>query len=214
MPVDGRTLKASPLRDPRVDAYIDKAGDFAKPILKHLRELVHTGCPGVEETFKWSFPNFMHHGIMCNMASFKSHCSFGFWKADLVFPAGKAPEKVNGVGMGDLRRIMSLADLPADDVLIGWIKDAARLNEAGIKSPSRAKPKEKKEVVVPDHFLAALKKHKKALAVFEKFSPSHRREYVEWITEAKTEPTRKKRLDTALEWLAEGKPRNWKYMNC
>ncbi len=200
--------------NPEVDDYIERVADFAKPILKRLRAVVHAACPEVEEAMKWRFPNFLYKGMLCNMAAFKNHCSFGFWKGELIFKGGAAVTVPGGKGMGDLGKITRLEDLPKDAVLTRWIKEAMKLNESGAKLPSRSKPREAKEVVVPEFFVAALKKNKKAMAAFENFSPSHRREYCEWLTEAKTEATRLKRLDTALEWLAEGKPRNWKYMNC
>jgi uncharacterized protein YdeI (YjbR/CyaY-like superfamily) len=195
-------------RDKRIDAYIAKSADFAKPILTHLREVVHDTCPDVEETMKWSFPHFMYQGMLCSMASFKEHCAFGFWKGSLIVgdDNGKSAE-----AMGHLGRITKLSDLPPKKVLAGYIKKAMALNEAGTAAPRKPK-RAARQVATPDYFMAALKKNRKALATFEGFSPSHRREYVEWITGAKGEVTRQRRLEQALEWLAEGKPRNWKYM--
>jgi uncharacterized protein YdeI (YjbR/CyaY-like superfamily) len=198
-------------RDERVDAYIARSAEFAKPILAHLREVVHSACPDVEETMKWSFPNFMYKGILCSMAAFKEHCAFGLWKGSLVLNKDGDYTKD---GMGHLGRITKLSDLPSKKVLTGYIKEGMKLNDDGVKSPTRSKPKLPKEVVVPQELSIALGKNKKALAAFEKFSPSHKREYIQWITEAKTEATRTRRLETAIEWMAEGKPRNWKYMNC
>ena len=197
--------------DPRIDAYIVKSAGFAQPILNHLRELVHRGCPEVEETLKWSRPSFVYKGLMCGMAAFKQHATFGFWKHELV--TGRTGEKE---GMGQFGRITSLKDLPAEKVLLGYIRKAVTLNEAAIKAPApaRAKPGEKRELVVPDYFVAALKKNKTAQANFEKFSYSHKMEYVEWLTGAKREDTRQKRLQTALAWIAEGKSQNWKYARC
>jgi uncharacterized protein YdeI (YjbR/CyaY-like superfamily) len=198
-------------KDARVDAYIAKSAAFAQPILTHLRDIVHATCPEVEETMKWSFPHFMYKGMLCAMASFKEHCSFDFWKASLIVARtdGKAEE-----GMGDFGRITKISDLPPKKVLTGYIKTAMKLNEDGVKKPTPPKPKTPKELVVPDDLAKALRADAAARATFEKFSPSHKREYVEWITEAKTEATRMKRLQTAIEWMAEGKARNWKYMNC
>lgn len=199
-------------RDARVDDYIAKSAEFARPILTYLRDLVHTACPDVEETMKWSFPHFMYKGMLCSMASFKEHCSFGFWKGSLIVEKdGAAAEKA----AGEFGRITQVSDLPSKKVLSGYIKEAMKLNEAGVKAPSRMKPKAPKaELVVPDDLAGALKANQKARATFENFSPSHKREYVEWLTEAKTEATRARRLETAIEWMAEGKSRNWKYMNC
>jgi len=198
-------------RDARVDAYIAKSAAFAQPILTHLRDIVHAACPDVEETMKWSFPNFIYKGMLCSMASFKEHCAFGFWKGSLIVgnSGGEAEE-----GMGQFGRITKLSDLPSKNVLTGYIKEAMKLNEAGVKKPAPPKPKTPRELVVPDDLAEALQENAVARATFAKFSPSHKREYVEWITEAKTEATRTKRLRTAIEWMAEGKARNWKYMNC
>lgn len=192
-------------KDPRIDAYIEKSADFARPILKHLRKVVHAACPEVEETMKWSFPHFDYKGeMMCSMASFKGHCAFGFWKASLVLG-----DKATDGAMGHLGRITSLDDLPPERTLASYVKKAAKLNDQGVKvarAPRRARP----DVALPGDLARALKK-KKALTTFEAFPPSHRREYVEWIVEAKGEDTRKRRLESAVQWIAEGKPRNWKY---
>jgi uncharacterized protein YdeI (YjbR/CyaY-like superfamily) len=193
-------------RDLRVDAYIAKSADFAKPILTHLREVVHSACPDVQETLKWSTPHFMYRGMLCSMAAFKEHCAFGFWKGSLILENGQNLEAA-----GQFGRITSISDLPPKSVLAGYVKKAMALNESGVKA--RATPKHpKKSLRVPDYIMVALRKNKKALATFEGFSPSHKREYVEWIAEAKGEDTRKRRLEQAVEWMAEGKPRNWKYM--
>lgn len=198
-------------KDPRVDAYIARSADFARPILTHLREVVHAACPDVEEAMKWSFPHFMYKGILCSMAAFKEHCTFGFWKASLVLdPADRSDEQA----AGQFGRITKIGDLPSKTALRGYVKKAMELNDAGVKPAPRARPKAKPELVVPDDLAAALAKHTKARATFESFSPSHRREYVEWITGAKGADTRQRRLETALEWMAEGKSRNWKYAKC
>ena len=198
-----------PKKDPRIDAYIAKSADFAKPILTHLRKLIHTACPEVVESIKWGMPAFDYKGPLCGLAAFKQHCSFGFWKGKLLFSS----EQAEGVGMGHFGRLTKVSDLPADRVLLGIIKKAAKLNEDGVKVTT-SRPKTKRELVVPDYFNAALAKNKKARSTFENFSYSHKKEYVEWITEAKREETRANRLATAMQWLAKGKPRHWKYMNC
>jgi len=198
-----------PTTDPRVDEYIANAAEFAQPILSHLREVIHAACPEVKETIKWSMPNFDYHGIMCNMAAFKQHCAFGFWKAELLL----ADEGDKGKeAMGQFGRITSVKDLPSKKVLTAYVKKAMKLNEAGVKV---AKPKAApRELAVPDYFIAALEANPAAYEVFNNFSPSARREYCEWLTEAKTEATRDKRMAQAVEWIAEGKKRNWKYENC
>ena len=195
-------------RDKRVDAYIAKSAEFARPILRHLREIVHEGCPEVAEAIKWSHPSFQYKGMFCGMAAFKEHCAFGFWKRAAMAIDGQGPQDA----MGQFGRITSLKDLPPKKTLLGYVKKAKQLNDEGVKVPKKPKPRgEKKELVIPDFFTAALKKNKKAQSAFEAFSYSHKKEYVEWLTDAKTEETRNRRLETALEWLAEGKSRNWKY---
>ncbi len=198
-------------RDKRVDTYIAKSADFAKPILSHLREVVHKGCPEVEETIKWGFPNFVYKGMLCNMAAFKQHCSFGFWKAPLMKDKALMGNAKSENAMRHFGRITSLADLPSQKVLLHYIKEATQLNESGAKLPPKMKS-EKKELKIPDYFKKALSKNKKALKTFESFSYSNKKEYVEWITEAKSEETRDSRLQTAIEWIAEGKVQNWKYI--
>lgn len=198
-----------PTVDPRIDAYIEKSAEFARPILSHLRKLVHEVCPDVAETLKWSMPSFECKGILCTFAAFKEHCTFGFWKQSLM-ENGPFPEKN---AMGSFGRITSLDDLPNDATMKRLIAEAVRLNEQGIKVP-RSVSKEKKELVVPDILLEALARHQAAAATFNRFPYSKKKDYVEWITGAKAEATRDKRLATAIEWLAEGKSRNWKYENC
>lgn len=199
-------------KDPRIDLYISKSAEFAKPILMHLRELVHVACPDVEEKIKWSFASFDYKGPMCTMAAFKYHCAFGFWKASLMKDKTLTKNAESESAMGHYGKITSLKDLPSDKKIIAHIKEAMMLNEKGVKLPTKKAAKEKKEIMVPDYFLKQLKKNKKAFTTFDAFSPSHKREYVEWITEAKTEETKNRRMETAIEWLSHGKPRNWKYM--
>ena len=198
-------------RDPRIDAYIDNAAEFAQPILGRLREIVHEACPEVEETLKWSAPSFLHAGgILCGMAAFKQHASFGFWKHAQV-----VGEEVPRDGMGSFGKLTSLKDLPPKKELLTLIRKAMQLNEEGVKPPGVRKSRTPKPAPVPpEDFAAALKKHRQARTTFEGFPPSQQREYVDWIIEAKRDETRQKRLAQAIEWLAEGKPRNWKYMNC
>lgn len=196
-----------PKTDPRIDAYIEQAADFAKPILLHIRGLVHQACPEITETMKWSFPHFDYKGIVCSMAAFKRHCAFGFRKQSLLESDAFPKEKT---AMGSFGRITSLKDLPADSEMISLIKKAVALNEAGIKAEKK-KPQPPKELKVPEALAAALAKNKKARAAFDTLSYSHRKEYIEWIEGAKTEPTRLKRIATTLEWITEGKSLNWKY---
>jgi uncharacterized protein YdeI (YjbR/CyaY-like superfamily) len=194
-------------RDPRVDAYIEKAAPFARPILTHLRELVHATVPGVEEDMKWSMPAFMYKGMLCGFAAFKEHAAFNFWKHSLIV-GGDRPDDA----MGSFGRITSLADLPPDERIAGYLREARRLNDEGVKVPKKATPTAaKKELDVPDDLVAALEASPAAMEHFQAFSPSKRKDYIEWITEARSDATRKKRLDTAIEWIAEGKSRNWKY---
>ena len=198
-----------PNRDPRVDAYIAGAPEFARSILAHLRDIVHRNCPQVEETLKWRMPTFMHHGMLCGMAAFKQHCSFGFWKHELVVGKDQAGSTQ---GLGQFGKLTTLKDLPSPKLLAGYVKRAMRLNEEGIRAP-RATPK-KRALAMPDDLGTALKKNARASATFASFSPTNQRDYIEWIIDAKRAETRSRRLAQAIQWMAEGKPRNWKYMNC
>lgn len=195
-------------KDPRIDAYIAKAPDYARPILTHVRSVVHAACPAVEETMKWSSPHFDYKGqMLCGMAAFKEHAAVNFWKAALI--DGLGPDS-GGNARGNLGKITSLKDLPSKQTLAGYIKAAMKLNEAGVMV-KRPKTKAKPEAAVPKELTAALAKNKKAKAAFENFSVSQRREYCEWIEEAKREETKAARVSQAVEWIAEGKSRNWKY---
>lgn len=189
--------------------YIEKAKPFAKPILEHIRKLVHRVCPEVEEEIKWGVPSFNYKGLFCGMAAFKEHCTFGFWKGSLMKDPENILENKEKV-MGHLGRITSLKDLPSDLILISYLKEAMKLNEEGIKVPKK-KATTNKELEVPAYFIKALKKNSPAYKNFEEFSYSKKKEYVEWVTEAKQEATREKRIQTAIEWIQEGKSRNWKY---
>jgi len=199
-----------PTTDPRIDAYIERSADFAQPLLKHIRKLVHKAAPEIVETMKWSFPHFDHKGTVCSMAAFKEHCAFGFWKQSLLEDGAFPAEKT---AMGSFGRITSRKDLPDDKTMVKLIRDAVSLNEKGIKVKRQTTPG-KKDLVIPPYLLEALAKNDTAAATFENFPYSCKKEYVEWITEAKTDATRDKRLATTVEWLAEGKRRNWKYEKC
>lgn len=202
-----------PTKDARVDAYIANAKPFARPILTHLRRLILKTCPEVVETVKWGMPSYDYKGILCGMAAFKEHATFGFWKHSLLIKRIEKAKKSTEAAMGSMGRITSKDELPSDTVLVKLIREAMRLNEAGIKPPRARKTGPRPELAVPDYFMAALKKNKVALAKFEAFSYSHRREYIEWITDAKRDETRQRRIATALAWISQGKPQNWKYRN-
>jgi uncharacterized protein YdeI (YjbR/CyaY-like superfamily) len=197
---------------PEVDRYIEQAADFAKPILKRLRKLFHQACPQIREEMKWSFPHFVHQGIVGSMAGFKQHVSWGFWNAKkMPDPQGLLKESKTRTPLGFKPK--SLTDLPPDEIILEYIRAAVALNEQGIKRPT-IKRKPAAKIEVPKDLRAALKQNAKARATFEAFSSSHQREYIEWITEAKQQATRERRLATTLEWLTEGKSRNWKYKSC
>ena len=198
--------------NPEFDKYIDSAQEFAKPILIHLRKLVHRVCPEIEEKMKWSFPHFDYKGSMlCSMAAFKEHCAFGFWKASLIEDTDGILNVTERESMGHLGKLKSIKDLPNDNILAKYIKEAMRLNELGIKLPSSNKKTEKKELIIPDDLNQALSGNNIARDIFDQFSYSNKRDYIDWIVEAKTEATRSKRMLQALEWISEGKSRHWKY---
>lgn len=201
-----------PSYDTRVDAYIANAAPFAQPVMVHLRELIHELCPDVEETQKWGVPSFEYKGMFCGFAAFKKHFTFRFWKTPLV----NDPHRVlteDQTPEGTLARVTSLEDLPSDKIIKALILDAMRLNDEGIKvpGPERQKGVVKNEIPEPEYVSKALEEAPEALAVWKKFAPSHRKEYLEWITEAKTEATRGKRLLQMIGQLKEGKQRHWKY---
>lgn len=200
-----------PTLDPRVDAYIERAAPFARDLLRHWRAAVHTHCPDVVETIKWGFPNFTYRAkILTSMAAFKAHCSIGFWHGEAAVGAAHA----KGGAMGDFGKLTSLKDLPSKTEQKTILKRAMQLIEDGVKArPARASaPKPPPDV--PDDLAAALRANPAAQQTFDAFPPGQRRDYIDWIVEAKKAETRERRLAQAVEWLAEGKRRNWKYENC
>jgi uncharacterized protein YdeI (YjbR/CyaY-like superfamily) len=205
--------------NPKVDAYINKAAVFAQPVLTHLRELIHKACPDVEEEIKWSRPFFVHKSvILCNISAFKAHCTVGFWGAEMASVLGEAGI-VQDNAMGSLGRITRVKDLPPDKQLLGYFRQAADFIDQGdgetvITQRRRVVKEPKPTLEAPPEFIAALKKNKTAAATYTAFSPSCKREYLEWIADAKRPETRDRRITQAIEWIAEGKQRNWKYQNC
>lgn len=199
------------MKIPEVDKYIAKSKPFAKPILEHIREVVHSASPHIQEVMKWSFPHFDYKGTVCSMASFNEHCAFSFWKGAIMKDEDKIFNPDGKEAMGHFGRITSFKDLPAKKVLIKYIKEAIDLNEKGVVVPKKKSVEPSKEISVPTDFSNALAKNKKAKSTFEKFSPSHRKEYLVWITDAKRDLTRKKRIDASIDWISEGKGLNWKY---
>ena len=195
-------------RDPRIDSYIETSQPFARPILSHIRERVHAAVPDVEETLKWSAPAFTLDGkILLGMSAFKEHAALSFWLGKEV--TGSSDDRA----MGQFGRLTSASDLPPDDELEKFIRKAAELSGKGRvqrKPKSAAKP----PAALHADFTTALAKAPKARATFDAFSPSCRREYADWINEAKRDETRDRRIATAIEWLSEGKKRHWKYENC
>lgn len=198
--------------DNRVDAYIEKSPEFAKPILTYLRQLVHETSPLLTEAIKWGFPFFDYKGVVCQMAAFKEHCAFGFWKATLLNDPNNALSIGDG-SAGSFGRITKIEDLPSKEILQDFILQAIALNESGKKTPEAVKKASapKTELVIPEYFTEYLKAYPNASINFDRSSYSHKKEYVDWIIDAKSEATRQKRMETAAEWLAEGKSRHWKY---
>jgi uncharacterized protein YdeI (YjbR/CyaY-like superfamily) len=197
--------------DARIDAYIAQAAPFARPILAYLREVVGSACPDGEETLKWGSPHLTYKGkLVCGMAAFKQHATFGFWQGRQVVGHGAGSQEA---AMGQFGRLTDVAQLPPRTVLEDYVREAMRLiDEGAVRKPAKASPRP--ALPVPADLAAALAAVPAARASFEGFPPGQRREYIEWITEAKREDTRQRRLAQAVEWMAEGKPRNWKYMNC
>jgi uncharacterized protein YdeI (YjbR/CyaY-like superfamily) len=201
-------------RDPRVDAYIAKKAPFAQPILKELRAIIHEAHPDIEEDIKWGAPAFMHKGIVCIIAGFKEYVGVNFWKGALIVPS-KTRRASDDTGMKQLERLRSIEELPPRKKIMAYVQAAVTLNEGGVPTPNRGKDapaKKRGPLRTPPSLAKALARNAKAKTTYEGFSPSHKREYVEWISDAKTAETRDRRIEQALGWLAEGKPRNWKYM--
>lgn len=197
-------------KDPRVDAYIKKAQPFAQPILSHLRKVVHAAVPGVEETMKWSAPAFDYKGPFCSFAAFKQHAVFGFWKAQLL--KDELPGSLSTSNPGNqFGKLTSVRDLPSVKDLTRLLKKAAKLNDDGVKAPAMRRAGPRPALKAPKDLLDVLGRNKKAMATFENFPPGQRREYIAWVLEAKQAATREARINTAVEWMAEGKIRNWKY---
>ena len=194
-------------RDPRVDAYIAKQKDFAKPILTQIRETVLDASPEIRETIKWGAPAWEYKGLLCQMAAFKEYCALGFWKGTLIVTKNKKSLDA----AGSFGRIKTVKDLPPKKELVGYVKKAMALNEAGTKAPKKHKDP-KKPIPMPSDMKEALQRNEKAKSTYDEFTASNKREYLEWITEAKQPETRQRRLSQAVEWMAEGKPRMWKYM--
>jgi uncharacterized protein YdeI (YjbR/CyaY-like superfamily) len=193
-------------KEDRVDAYIEKSADFLRPILRHIRQLIHAACPQAQETIKWRHPTYEYRGILCITPAFKHHCALIFWRKSIRQSLEHSKTKVP---WGNIRRIAKLSDLPKDSILTRSIKESAKLNEMGEKH--RVSKPTKRHLVIPPYITKALERNKKASAVFQGLSPSHQREYVLWIAQAKREETRDKRLAGMLKMLTEGKTRNWKY---
>jgi uncharacterized protein YdeI (YjbR/CyaY-like superfamily) len=200
-----------PTIDSRIDDYIKRAQPFAQPILKQLRAIVHKACPDVIETIKWGFPHFSYHGILCSMASFKAHCAFGFWKYKLLKDKYGLIEKGEQTAMGVFGKITSIKDLPSEKILIEYIIQAMKLNDEDVKIVATHQNKINPPLIIPNEFKDALDRNKFAKIAFENFSYSHKKEYVEYITEAKQEKTRLSRIEKSIEKLAENKSHNWKY---
>jgi uncharacterized protein YdeI (YjbR/CyaY-like superfamily) len=196
-----------PTLDPRVDTYIENAPEFARPILSELRKRIHAACPDVTETIKWRMPSFEYRGLLAGMAAFKKHCSFGFWKDPLL-----QKEAAHAAALAKAGCLQTLADLPPKAAFQKVVKRAMALNAEGTVVPREMATKK----VPPLHpeFVRALAANKKARAVFDAFAPSCKREYAEWIAEAKKDETRARRIEQAIDWIGAGKKRHWKYETC
>jgi hypothetical protein len=198
-----------------IDTYIDDAAEFAQPILEKLRGLFHKACPVIEETIKWKMPHFVRNGIVGHMAAFKKHVNIGFWQGNLMSDPENLFEVVGKTSM-TIAKFTDRLELPSDKILLTYIREAVILDKqhsiAAPKQTVKKKSKKKVKLETPEFLIAALRKNKRAQATFEDFSYSHKKEYVEWLTDAKQDSTRNKRLATAIEWMAEGKSKNWKYL--
>ena len=211
------TAKKAGHRDPRVDAYIAKAPPFAVPVLEHIRAAMHAGCPELVETIKWSRPFFELDGrVFAGMSAFKAHCKLILWRRGSGMEAGTDAD--GEADMGQFGRIESLADLPSAAALrklvVATVKDVRAAREAVAEASPAPRRAARPAPSVPDDFAAALRAQRAAKAFFDAFTPSQQHEYVDWIVEAKRDATRAARIAQAVEWIAEGKKRNWKYESC
>ena len=197
-------------RNKLIDEYIEKAAPFAKPILSHIRELIHEAWPEIEETIKWKVPVYEYKGIVCATGAFKTHCAFNFFKAKLMKDPYHVFSEQFSDAAGQFGKLLTVSDLPSDSILREYIQEAAKLNTDKIKGP--AKKKEDADHLIPNDLSIALKNNPIAQKQFETMSLGYKKEYIDWLLDAKMDATRQKRLETAIEWIAEGKPRNWKYM--
>jgi len=199
------------MKDPRVDNYIEKSADFAQPILNKLRKIIHKSHPEIKETIKWGFPNFEYKGsILCSMASFKNHCSFGFWLGSKMKDTHKI--FIPGEAMGNLGKITSVEVIPDESILLTYFFQGIELIDKGVKLSKPQSSQKKSDVPpIPQDLEEILNKNPKARLTFDSFSPSNKKEYIVWIEDAKSEATRNKRLMTAIEYMNEGKTKNWKY---
>jgi uncharacterized protein YdeI (YjbR/CyaY-like superfamily) len=196
-------------RDPRIDAYVAKAQPFARPILEKVRERVHAVVPRAEETIKWGMPAYTLDGkILLITAAFKAHAALNFWRGQEL-----RGDKANADAMGQFGKLASVADLPSDSELDRLMKEAAEVAK-NAPAPRKAKHGPKAAPEMHPDFSAALAKAPKAKAALDGLPPSAQRDYLEWISEAKQDSTRAKRIATAVEWLSEGKRRHWKYQSC
>lgn len=197
-------------RSAETDRYIAKAPPFARPILEKIREAFHAAAPDVEETIKWNAPHFEKNGILGSLAAFKRHVTWVFWKGKLMKDPDELIQPMGESGPLGGIKFNNVSELPAKKTMIAYVREAIRLNEQGVTAPRPAR-KARPALEVPPALTAALARNAKARATFESLPPSHRREYIEWISEAKQQATRDRRLATAIEWMAEGKAMNWKY---
>ncbi len=203
----------TPTADARVDAYIQRAAEFAQPILVEVRSRVHQACPQVVETIKWGFPHFTHNGkIVCSMAAFKAHCAVGFWQRDVLKIAGS-----DRTAMGDFGRVTRLQDLPTKRAFAALIKTAVKNIDDGTDKPVAKKAVVRRDpdsIAAPDDLLSAIKRNRAAQKNWDGFSYSHRKEYVEWITKAKRPETRARRISEAVTMMEAGQSKNGKYERC
>ncbi|MBX3659873.1 MAG: YdeI/OmpD-associated family protein [Ramlibacter sp.] len=198
-------------RSPKVDEYLANSAEFARPILEHLRKILHAHCPELVEEIKWGIPHFDYKGeMMCMFAAYKSHCSFTFWKQSIMTDARLKKNPDLPAAKRFMGKLTSVSDLPPEAELVALLRQAMTLNEQGVKLSPR-KPAPLTEIEIPGYFAERLADNSNARAIFESKSDSFRKEYVVWITDAKTESTRNKRIEESLAWIAEGKSRFWKY---
>lgn len=191
-----------------ITAYIEKATPEFKEVMIALRSVLNNPNFDIKEDWKWGAPNFNNEGMICWLAHFRNHVGMNFFKGTLIkdkynlFTHYREEKGNRQLKFSDINQIIP-------EQIEYYIEEAIKLNQENIKVV-----KKEIDTSLPLDLETELNNNPKAKMFFESLAPSYKRDYIEWIEEAKREATRTKRLATTMEWLSEGKKKNWKYENC